>query len=84
SNKYYVDELYQFLFVNSLKRLGTGLWKGFDEFVIDGTVNGIAYFIGWLSGVMRKMQTGFVQNYAFSIVLGGLILAVYYIMRAFF
>jgi NADH-quinone oxidoreductase subunit L len=84
SNKYYVDELYQVLFVNSLKRLGTGLWKGFDEFVIDGTVNGIAYFIGWLSGVTRKMQTGLVQNYAFSIVLGGLILAVYYIMRAFF
>ena len=84
SNKYYVDELYQVLFVNSLKRAGTGLWKGFDEFVIDGTVNGIAYFIGWLSGVTRKMQTGLVQNYAFSIVLGGLILAVYYIMRAFF
>jgi NADH-quinone oxidoreductase subunit L len=84
SNKYYVDELYEILFVNSLKRLGTGLWKGFDEFVIDGTVNGTAYFIGWLSGVTRKMQTGLVQNYAFSIVLGGLILAVYYIMRAFF
>ncbi len=74
----------EILFVNSLKRAGTGLWKGFDEFVIDGTVNGIAYFIGWLSGVTRKMQTGLVQNYAFSIVLGGLILAVYYIMRAFF
>ena len=48
-NKYYVDELYEVLFVNSLKGLGTGLWKGFDEFIIDGTVNGIAYFIGWLS-----------------------------------
>ncbi len=84
SNKYYVDEIYQILFVNSLKKLATGLWKGFDEFIIDGTVNGIAYFIGWLSGLMRKMQTGLVQNYAFSMVLGGLILAVYYIMRAFF
>jgi NADH-quinone oxidoreductase subunit L len=84
SNKYYVDELYQVLFVNSLKKLGMGLWKGFDELIIDGTVNGIAYFVGWLSGVMRKMQTGFVQNYAFSIVFGGLILVIYYIMRGFF
>ncbi len=84
SNKYYVDELYQVLFVNSLKNLGRGLWKGFDDLVIDGTVNGIAYLIGWLSGVMRKVQTGLVQNYAFSIVLGGLILVIYYIIRGFF
>jgi len=84
SNKLFVGELYQVLFVNSLKKLGTGLWKGFDDFVIDGTVNGIAYLVGWISGVMRKMQTGFVQNYAFSIVLGGLVLVIYYIMRGFF
>ena len=83
-NKYYVDELYEILFINSLKNLGTGLWKGFDEFVIDGTINGIAYFIGLLSGVMRKMQTGLVQNYAFSMVLGGIVLAAYYIVRAIF
>ncbi len=84
ANKYYVDELYQVLFVNSLKKLGMGLWKGFDEFIIDGTVNGIAYFIGWLSSLMRRMQTGFVQNYAVSMIVGGVILALYYIMRAFF
>jgi NADH-quinone oxidoreductase subunit L len=83
-NKYYVDELYEILFINSLKNLGTGLWKGFDEFVIDGTINGIAYFIGLLSGVMRKMQTGLVQNYAFSMILGGIVLAAYYIVRAIF
>src|SRR5512139_667548 len=81
-NKYYVDELYEILFINSLKNLGTGLWNGFDEFVIDGTINGIAYFIGLLSGVMRKMQTGLVQNYAFSMILGGIVLAAYYIVRA--
>jgi len=83
-NKYYVDELYDILFVNSLKRLGTGLWRGFDDFVIDGTVNGIAYLVGWISSVGRKVQTGFVQNYAFSMVIGGVILAAYYIVRAIF
>ena len=84
SNKYYVDELYEVLFVNSLKRLGTGLWRGFDEFVIDGTVNGIAYLVGWISSVGRRVQTGFVQNYAFSMVIGGVILAAYYIVRSIF
>jgi NADH-quinone oxidoreductase subunit L len=83
-NKYYVDEIYEVLFVKSLKGMGTGLWRGFDEFIIDGTVNGVAYFIGWLSSGMRKIQTGFVQNYAFSMVIGGVILAVYYLVRSFF
>jgi NADH-quinone oxidoreductase subunit L len=83
-NKYYVDELYEVLFVNSVKRLGTGLWKGFDDFVIDGTINGVAYFFGWLSSVMRKIQTGFVQNYAFAMIIGGVILAGYYVIRAIF
>jgi len=83
-NKYYVDEIYEILFVNSLKNLGTGLWKGFDDFVIDGTINGTAYLIGLLSGGMRKMQTGLVQNYAFAMVIGGVVLAGYYIVRAIF
>jgi len=83
-NKYYVDELYEILFINSLKRFGTALWRGFDDFVIDGTVNGIAYLVGWISTVVRRIQTGSVQNYAFSMVLGGVILAGYYIVRAIF
>jgi NADH-quinone oxidoreductase subunit L len=83
-NKYYIDELYEILFINSLKNLGTALWKGFDDFVIDGTINGIAYLIGWLSGATRKMQTGLVQNYAFSMIIGGIVLVVYYIVRGIF
>jgi NADH-quinone oxidoreductase subunit L len=83
-NKYYVDELYEILFINSLKQLGIGLWRGFDEFVIDGTVNGIAYLFGWLSSVIRRVQTGLVQNYAFSMVIGGVIITGYYIVRAIF
>jgi NADH-quinone oxidoreductase subunit L len=83
-NKYYVDEIYEVLFINSLKGLGIGLWKGFDDFVIDGAVNGIAYLIGLISRGMRRIQTGFVQNYAFSMILGAVIIAGYYIVRAIF
>ncbi|NWG02675.1 MAG: NADH-quinone oxidoreductase subunit L [Syntrophaceae bacterium] len=83
-NKYYVDELYEILFIKSLKGLGIGLWRGFDDFVIDGLINGVAYLIGWISGGVRKIQTGVVQNYAFSIIIGGIVLAAYYIVRAIF
>jgi NADH-quinone oxidoreductase subunit L len=83
-NKYYVDELYEILFIKSLKKLGAGLWKGFDDLVIDGSINGIAYLIGALSRAMRKMQTGLVQNYAFSMIIGGIILVGYYIVRSIF
>jgi NADH-quinone oxidoreductase subunit L len=83
-NKYYVDELYEILFINSLKNLGIGLWKGFDDFVIDGSINGTAYLIGLLSGAMRTVQTGLVQNYAFAMVIGGVVIAAYYIVRAIF
>ncbi|MGZ3537043.1 MAG: NADH-quinone oxidoreductase subunit L [Thermodesulfobacteriota bacterium] len=83
-NKYYVDEIYEVLFIDSLKNLGRGLWKGFDEFIIDGSINGTAYLIGLLSGAMRKMQTGLVQSYAFSMIIGGIVIAAYYIVRAIF
>ncbi|HUL37589.1 MAG TPA: NADH-quinone oxidoreductase subunit L [Thermodesulfobacteriota bacterium] len=83
-NKYYIDELYEILFINSLKNLGKGLWRGFDDFVIDGLINGVAYLIGVISGGLRKIQTGAVQNYAFSMIVGGIVLVVYYIVRAIF
>ena len=41
-NKYYVDEIYDSLFVNRAKDAGTGLWK-FDAKVVDGAVNGSAW-----------------------------------------
>jgi NADH-quinone oxidoreductase subunit L len=83
-NKYYVDEIYQVLFVNSLKNLGMGLWRGVDDFIIDGTVNGIAYLIGWLSTLIRRIQTGLVQHYAFSMMVGGIIILAYYLVRVIF
>jgi len=83
-NKYFVDEIYEFCFIDSLKSLGTGLWKGFDDVVIDGAVNGVGRLIlGW-GGVLRKIQTGFVQSYAFSMVIGGVIVVGYYVYRAIF
>ena len=76
-NKYYVDEIYQFLFVDSCKRLGTILWRQFDEAVVDRTVNLVATVMRVLGGGLRLLQTGFVQDYALSIILGAVIVMLF-------
>ncbi|WP_347272999.1 NADH-quinone oxidoreductase subunit L [Candidatus Kuenenia sp.] len=69
-NKYYVDEIYNAVFVNPVKKISVQLWKRVDAMVIDGSVNGIARFFVGISNVFRLFQTGYVRNYAFYIVVG--------------
>jgi NADH-quinone oxidoreductase subunit L len=74
-NKYYIDEFYQAVIVRPLDVISTGvLWKFFDIGIIDGAVNGLAAFFLRLSGTARKAQSGFVQVYAVSIVVGIIII----------
>jgi NADH-quinone oxidoreductase subunit L len=69
-NKYYVDELYDAAIVEPIKEGSTFLWLEVDSKVVDGAVNGSAGLVAWLSGHFRKLETGFLQNYALAIVLG--------------
>ncbi|MFK8053364.1 MAG: NADH-quinone oxidoreductase subunit L [Woeseiaceae bacterium] len=70
-NKYYFDDLWIKGFAGSGRLLGKGLWKVGDEAIIDGTmVNGTAGLIGWSSGILRKVQGGYLYVYAFAMVLG--------------
>jgi NADH-quinone oxidoreductase subunit L len=70
-NKYYVDEIYDAIFVKPIFLASRDLlWRIFDMKVIDGLVNGIANFFYKLSQTIRKTQTGFVRNYAMIMVLG--------------
>jgi NADH-quinone oxidoreductase subunit L len=80
-NKWYIDELYDFLFVNPCKAFGNFLWKGFDVVVIDGIVDGTAYVVKGFSGALRHVQSGYVHNYAFSMVLGVVVILAVYIFR---
>jgi NADH-quinone oxidoreductase subunit L len=80
-NKWYVDEIYAFLFVRPFHALSNFFWKGIDIPIIDGIVNGIPRLIGWSSNVLKYIQSGHVQNYAVSIVLGTLFLLIYYYLR---
>ncbi|MBV6517646.1 MAG: NADH-quinone oxidoreductase subunit L [Candidatus Brocadia sp.] len=70
-NKYYVDEIYDALFVNPVKKISAQfLWKGVDVRIIDGSVNGIARLVGGIGNILRLLQTGYIRNYAFYIVAG--------------
>jgi NADH-quinone oxidoreductase subunit L len=81
-NKYYVDELYDRLFVQPIKVLSTGgLWKGMDAGMIDGAVNGVGAVVGAGSSLLRRAQTGSVRAYAFSFFAGAVLILGYYLIR---
>jgi len=80
-HKYYVDEIYDATVVEPIKNGSDFLWHGVDENVVDGAVNGSATTIGWLSKHLRKLETGFVQNYALAILLGVVLITGYLIGR---
>jgi NADH-quinone oxidoreductase subunit L len=81
-HKYYVDEIYEALFVRPLNWLSEKFfWKIFDVKLIDGTVNGTATLFGGIASVLRRWQTGIVQNYAVTFVLGLIIILGYLLVR---
>jgi len=80
-DKYYVDEIYDFLFVKPIYHLSLWLARVFDPSVIDGLVNGVATLVAsWARG-LRRVQTGFVMNYALGILLGAVAVVAYLLTR---
>ena len=75
TRKYYFDELYESVLAVLGRAVGGGLWQVGDVRIIDGLmVNGSARGIGWLSGVVRRIQTGLLYHYAFAMIIGLLLL----------
>ncbi|MBL4927260.1 NADH-quinone oxidoreductase subunit L [Fuscibacter oryzae] len=70
-NKWYFDEIYDFLFVRPAKWLGRFLWQKGDGTVIDGALNGIAMgIVPFFTRLAGRAQSGYVFTYAFAMVLG--------------
>jgi NADH-quinone oxidoreductase subunit L len=79
--KYYVDEIYDALFVKPIYHLSLWLARVFDPGLIDGIVNGVATaVVGWARG-LRRVQTGYVMNYALGILLGAVAVVAYLLAR---
>ncbi|MCX7249218.1 MAG: NADH-quinone oxidoreductase subunit L [Burkholderiales bacterium] len=79
-NKYYLDWFNENVLARGARALGTGLWKGGDEYVIDGTlVNGSWKLVDWVSGTVRRVQTGYLYHYALGMILGVFVLMTYFV-----
>ncbi|MHB8534492.1 MAG: NADH-quinone oxidoreductase subunit L [Sulfuricaulis sp.] len=81
-NKYFLDEFNEFVLVRGARAVGRLLWKIGDVKLIDGlAVNGTARVIGWVSAIVRQIQSGYVYHYAFAMILGLFLLITFYLHR---
>jgi NADH-quinone oxidoreductase subunit L len=81
-NKYYFDWFNENVIAAGSRLLGGFLWKAGDQMIIDGAlVNGSAKTVGVLSGVLRKIQTGYLYNYAFAMIIGLAALVGWFVFR---
>ena len=70
-NKWYFDELYDFLFVRPAIWLGRLFWKGGDGFVIDGFgPDGVSARVLDVTRNVIRLQTGYLYHYAFAMLIG--------------
>jgi NADH-quinone oxidoreductase subunit L len=69
-NKYWIDELYDALFIQPYVRLSRYFWQTVDSEWIDGAVNGVGDLVRVVGGRARRLQTGNVQVYALAMLIG--------------
>jgi NADH-quinone oxidoreductase subunit L len=80
-NKYYVDELYDAVFVEPGKALARFLAQGIDKTVIDGAIDGGARLIAEGGALLGRLQSGYIRNYALAMFLGVIVLVSYFFLR---
>ena len=81
-NKWYVDELYDAIFVSPIKKIGTIFWKKGDVGIIDKFgPDGVSQVIKFISNKAVKFQTGFIYDYAFVMLIGLSALITYLILN---
>ena len=79
-NKYYLDWINENIIARGARALGVGLWKGGDQAIIDGAlVNGSWKLVGWVAGVVRWFQSGYIFHYALVMILGIFVLMTYFV-----
>ena len=81
-NKWYIDELYDLLFVSPTKKIGLYFWKKGDQGTIDKFgPDGLSKMIKYFSNKAIKFQTGYIYDYAFVMLIGLSALITYLILK---
>jgi NADH-quinone oxidoreductase subunit L len=82
-NKYYLDWFNENVLARGARLLGTGLWKGGDQGVIEGgVVNASWKMVGMFSGAVRRVQSGYLYHYALMMIVGILLFMTYFVWLA--
>src|SRR5262245_21986333 len=82
-NKWYFDELYDWLFVRPAFWIGRLLWKGGDGRIIDGLgPDGIAQRVQDVTGRVVKLQTGYLYHYAFAMLIGVALIITWFMFQS--
>jgi NADH-quinone oxidoreductase subunit L len=80
-NKWYFDELYDFLFVRPAFAIGRLFWKGGDGAIIDRFgPDGVAARVVDVTGRVVKLQSGYIYHYAFAMLVGAAAAATWYVV----
>ncbi len=70
-NKWYFDELYDFIFVRPAFWIGRAFWSGFDDWLIDKTIiEGLGNRVKAVTAQVVKLQSGYLYHYAFAMLIG--------------
>jgi NADH-quinone oxidoreductase subunit L len=78
-NKWYFDEIYDFLFVRPAKWLGYTLWKRGDGWLIDGFgPDGVSARVLDVTRNVVRLQSGYLYHYAFAMLIGAAMLITYF------
>ena len=81
-HKWYVDEFYDALLIQPIRRTSEWYAQRFDQKIIDGAVNGIGNFSAGLGERVRHLQSGAIPTYALSILIGVVALVAYFVLNA--
>jgi NADH-quinone oxidoreductase subunit L len=80
-NKYYLDRLNEVVFAAGARFLGRSLWKRGDQELIDGVaVNGSARLVGGFAAMLRHVQTGRLNTYAVTMIVGVAVLLLFVVL----
>ncbi|HEX4207114.1 MAG TPA: hypothetical protein VHZ51_23530, partial [Ktedonobacteraceae bacterium] len=80
-HKYYVDEALDFVLIKPIVGLGRLANSVLEGGALDGGSRGLAWLFRGSSGGLRRLQTGYMRNYALAILVGVVLIVVYYAVR---
>ena len=80
-HKYYVDELLILVLIRPLQWIGRTASNLLEGDLLDGGSRGVAWVLGETSSVLRRLQTGYMRNYALAILFGVVLIIIYYAVR---